>query len=175
MKRLLLTTALFALAPAAAMAQDAANYGFSAGDQQFTLSGTGTNDNDFDSGAFGLSAGYSYFFTDNIEVGLRQDLTWADSGDDDAWNGTTRIAADYNFDLDRFQPFVGVAIGYTYGDTTNETGVIGPEAGLKFFANDTTFIYGQTSYQFFFDDSDDLNDNFDDGSWIHTVGIGFTF
>ena len=33
----------------------------------------------------------------------------------------------------------------------------------------------QTEYQYFFDNSDDVADNFDDGAFVHTVGLGFTF
>lgn len=172
MKRIIIAAALFAFAAPAAFAQE---YGFKKGDTQFTLSGTGSNDRDFDTGGIGASAGLSWFLTDGWEVGVRQDFNFADTGARDTWNGTTRAAVDYNFDLGRFRPFVGASIGYIYGDGVNETGIIGPEAGLKYFVNPTTFIYGQTSYQYLFEDSNDLSDNFDNAVWLHNIGIGFKF
>lgn len=175
MKRLAAAVLAAAILPALpAIAQDE-NYGFRAGDRSFTLSGTGSSDRDYDTGSLGLSAGLSWFLTDGWEIGLRQDLNWSDSGNDNRWNGTTRGGGWYNFDLGRFKPFVGATVGYVYGEGVNETGVIGPELGLKYFVNSTTFINAQTSYQYFFDDGDDVGDNFDKGAWIHSVGIGFRF
>lgn len=151
-------------------------YGFRAGDRSFTLSGTGSSDRDYGTGSFGLSGGLSWFLTEGWEIGLRQDVNWADrNGSDNQWNGTTRAGGWYNFDLGRFKPFVGATIGYIYGDNVNETGVIGPEVGLKYFVNSTTFINAQTAYQYFFDSGSDVGDNFDNGAWIHSVGIGFRF
>ena len=60
-----------------------------------------------------------------------------------------------------------------YGDAVEDTWVAGPEGGLKLFVNDTTFILGQIAYDFFFEDSDDADDAFDDGRWVYTLGIGF--
>ena len=75
--------------------------------------------------------------------------------------------------MDRWQPFVGANIGYVYGDGVNDTGEAAPEAGVKYFVNSTTFIYGQIEYQFFFDSSDDVDDAFDDGQFVYSLGIGF--
>ena len=170
MIRKLLIAGAVLLAPSVALAQDATR-GFSMGESTFTLSGSGINSDDFEDGAFGLSASYSYFLLNNVELGVRQDVTWADNEDSkDAWNGATRLAADYNFDFGGMVPFVGASVGYIYGDTIENIWVLGPEAGLRFFVNPTTFLYGQTSYQM---DLEDLD--LDEGAWIHNVGVGFTF
>jgi hypothetical protein len=163
-----------ALAHGAAQAQDT-SYGYQPGDWQFTLSGTGTNDRDFDSGSLGASFGLSYFFTSGLEAGLRQDMFFADTGRDTRWSATTRGGAWYNFDFGRLKPFIGASLGYTYGDNVNDTLVIGPEVGLKYFVNATTFVYGQTAYQYFIENDDDVTGRFEDGSFNHTIGIGFRF
>lgn len=179
MKRLALATILLACAPALASAQDARDYrtGAKAGDHEITLSGTGSNNNDFDSGSFGISGSYGYYFTPAFELSLRQSISWSGSDNsDDTWTGSTRIAADYHFNTSgRLRPFVGANIGYIYGDNVNNTGTIGPELGLKYFVNDTTFVLVQTEYQWFFDDGNDVGDSFDDGAFQHTVGLGFVF
>jgi hypothetical protein len=81
--------------PASGFAQ-----GFSQGDKTFELSGTGTAENDFDNSAFSFQGALGYFFTDNIEGLVRQDLAFADVGDS-SWSAATRVALDYNFDMGR--------------------------------------------------------------------------
>ena len=158
------------LIPGLAAAQDGVAYGFGKGDRTATLSGSGINSKDFDDGAYGLSGSIDWFLLDNLGVGVRQDVNWGHSEDaDDIWAGATRLAADYHFDFGRLQPFLGGSVGYVYGDSINEAWVAGPEGGLKFFVNDTTYIFGQSAYQF------DVDDGFDDGTWIHNVGVGFKF
>ncbi len=179
MKRVLLAAAVLALTPMLAQAQDSREFrgGAKAGSQEITLSGTGSNNNDFDTGTFGITGSYGYFVTPALELGVRQSFNWAGANDsDDTWSGSTRLAADYHFfTQSRFRPFVGVNIGYIYGDDVNNTGTIGPELGIKYFVNDTTFILAQSEYQIFFDSSDDISDNFNDGAFQHTIGLGFIF
>jgi hypothetical protein len=180
MKKLIMAATLFvAFASTTAFAQDGREYrgGARQGDQEITLSGTGTNNNDFDAGNFGVSGSYGYYVTDAFLVALRQSLNWSGAQDaEDAWAGSTRIAADFHFNTSgRFRPFIGANVGMIYGDNVNNTGIIGPEAGIKYFVNDTTFILLQTEYQWFFDSGDDVTDAFDDGAFQHTVGLGFVF
>lgn len=173
MRRVLLTALALALAPAAALAQSE-SYGPAAGRNEFSLSGTGTSDNDFENGSFGLTGNYGYYLDENWLVGVRQTFTWSDSGSS-SWTGSTRGVLDYHFGQGRWRPFIGANLGMTYGDGVDETGIISPEAGLKYYANATTFIYGMAEYQIFFEDSDDVSDNFDDSAFVYTVGVGFHF
>jgi hypothetical protein len=193
----LLATALLSLAPGLALAQSSGNaadntqqqaqarydrgdpdrpfIGPVAGTQEITLSGTGTNDRHFHDGSFGITGSYGYYVTSGIEVGFRQTLDWANVGDSDTVNGISRVALDYHFNLGRFRPFIGVNIGAVYGKGVHDTGIVGPELGLKYFVNDTTFVLAQSEYQYFFDSGNSLTDNFDNGSFVHTLGLGFTF
>ena len=70
---------------------------------------------------------------------------------------------------------LGAAFGGTYGEGVNSTFTAGPQAGVKYYADRNTFIYAGTEYQFAFEDSDEIDDAFDDGSFYHTIGIGFNF
>lgn len=147
-----------------------------AGTFELTLSGSGSSNEDVDAGSFGLAGSFGYYPVDQLEVLVRQTVAYSDFNAGTSVNATTAVAADYHFDLDRWQPFVGVAVGYTYGDSdVDETFFGGPEAGLKYFVKDDTFLYGLVSYQFFFDDVDDVDEVFDDGSFVYQVGIGFTW
>lgn len=145
---------------------------FSEGNKELTLSGSGNNDNDFENGSIGLAGSFGYFLTDAFEVGVRQSFNWADAGES-SWAASTRAFADFHFDLGQWRPFVGANLGYVYGDDVDDTWEAAPEAGVKYFVNDTTFIFGMVEYQFFFDDTDGIDDGFDDGQFVYSLGIGF--
>ncbi len=68
--------------------------------------------------------------------------------------------------------FVGVSIGYLYGDNVNDTFIAGPEVGLRYFINDTTFVNMLVEYEFLFEDADEVDEQFDDGRYVYTVGLG---
>jgi hypothetical protein len=163
-----------ASAPAAATAFPAPlqeGFGPREEDWEITLGGSGSNDNDFDTGSLSWSGSVGYFFRQRQEVGVRQSLGYADFGDS-VWNGSTRIFYDYHLGEGAFRPVVGANFGWVYGDTVKETLAAAPEAGVKWYLTDTAFLFFLAEYQFFFEDADDADDTFDDGSFVHTIGIG---
>jgi len=186
MKRLI-AASLIALAPmvsATAQAQDAQSrtqaptmysYGPNEGDHEFTLSGTGTSDRELDNGSFGITGSYGWYLSRDLALAVRQSVNWASvENGSDRINGSTRGALDYHFNVtDRFRPFIGASIGAIYGDGVKDTGIAGPEVGIKYYLNPTTFLLGQMEYQFLFDDGDD--DSFDNGAFAYLVGLGLNF
>jgi len=149
---------------------------FAAGDKIFGLTGSGSSNNDFDNTVFGTELSIGYFFKDNFAGEIRQGINLIDvPGNDDDWFASTRGALDWYFGSNSVYPFLGLNLGYIYGDAVNDTFVAGPEGGLKCFVNDTTYIFGMIEYQFFFDNGDELDDAFDDGRFVYTLGIGFKF
>lgn len=151
--------ALLAL-PALAQAQ------FEAGNWSLEIAGSGNNDQDFRTGNASVNFELGYFTTKELMLGVRQGLTWADGGSD--WFGQTRAVVDFHFDLDRWQPYVGASIGYTYGSGQTEEGwVAGPEAGVKYFVNSTTYIDVNAAYDF------NLEEGLDDGGFVYGLGLGF--
>jgi hypothetical protein len=166
----LIIAALLSLGPMAVAAAP------EAGDREFTLSGTGNSADDLDANTFGASGSLGWFFTDSQEFGIRQSVNVADfENADSVWNGSTRAFYDLHLDLSAVQPFVGANLGYIYGDVINESFIGGPEAGLKFFVKDKTFIALQAEYQVFFEDADEAEEQFDNGSLVYSLGIGFNF
>lgn len=158
-----------------AMLQDTVGeYGPYSGAWEFTLSGTGTSNDNFDVNSFGATFSIGYFFTEAIEVALRQSFFLASNGET-VFNGTTRVAGDFHFDLDAWRPFVGGSFGATYGDSVNDTWLAGLEGGVKWYVKPETFIFAMVEWLWFFDDASDFGDEFDDGQWVYTVGIGFNF
>jgi len=150
---------------------------FQQGDKEFTLSGQAGNGPDFNGSTIGVNFSLGYFLTKELEVAVRQNVSFTDlaGSDGSALNGSTRVALDYHFDLGKWQPFVGANIGYVYGDAVNDSFEAAPEAGVKYFVNSTTFIYGQVEYQFFFNQGDDASNSFSDGQFLYSLGIGFRF
>lgn len=163
--------------PGTAMAQtmDDSDVGPAQGDWEFTLSGTGTSNNDFDNHQIGVSGDIGNYVTDNILLGVRQSVNFTDLPGDDQVNAATRGFADYVFDLGRFQPFVGFNFGGIYGDGVNDTFATGPEAGMKYYADQNTFVFVRGEYTFTFSNTDDANEAADDGQYYYTVGVGFNF
>ncbi|MDX1950972.1 MAG: hypothetical protein SFY81_02240 [Verrucomicrobiota bacterium] len=142
-----------------------------AGEWEVTLGGSGNSDNDFDRGAFSLDGSLGYYLTDNWEVSLRQGIGFSSQGD--RWSGNTRGAVDYNFQLGNIVPYLGANIGYLYGDDFEDRFAAGPEAGVKWYVLEKTFIFTGAEYQFFFEEARDIDNQFKDGNFVFTVGIGF--
>jgi hypothetical protein len=122
-----------------------------------------------------VEGSYGYFFSPNMEALLRQSLLWADvEGGSDFWRASTAVAADWHFNLMSFQPFLGAAFGYSYGDG-EDSFFAGPEGGVKFFVTDTAFIQGLVQYQWFFDEIGGIDEGTSDGNFIYALGLGVKF
>lgn len=146
--------------------------GFRSGDSTFTLSGAGSSNRELSNHVFSIEGAYGHFFNRNLEGQIRQGFGYANAGDDE-WNASTRVALDYHFGQGHVRPYLGGHFGYVYGDQVRDTWVAGPEGGVKWFVNDTTFINALIEYQFFFRDADDAD--FEDGRFVYTVGVGWRF
>lgn len=148
-----------------------------AGDRTLTLSGSGSSDDSFDSTSFSVNGELGWFTSDSLEVGIRQSVNGSlVDGGDDIWNGATRGFADWHFGgPNPLQPYVGASIGGFYGENISDTFSAGPEIGLKYYVKDKTFIELGAEYQFLFEETDDIDSNFDDGAFLYTLGIGYNF
>lgn len=168
------TTSPSAAAPAAAP-QDGVYQLPEEGDWEFTVGGSGVNDEDFENG-FASVAGYvGTYITDHLLVGVRQSLNYVDSGPSDDWVGSTRAALDFHFTDSNLRPFVGANFGLVYGESVDETFAAAPEAGLKWYLKDETFLMALVEYQFFFEEADDADEGFEDGNFVYTLAIGMSF
>lgn len=163
-----------ALALALAMLPQSSYGYFEEGDKEITLSGQAANGTDWDGVVIGANGSIGYFITDNLEIALRQSLSYSDLFGSEL-SGSTRVALDFHFDMEALQPFVGANFGYVYGDAVSDTFEAAPEGGVKWFVNSTTFVFAMAEYQFFFDEADDADSSFSDGQFVYTLGIGFRF
>jgi hypothetical protein len=176
-----ITLCLVGALPMSAFAQDMprSNYGPVAGDREFSIAGSGTNDKNFDNGTFGFVGDYGWYYRDNVIFGVRQSLNYAnikgENFKDDFWNGSTRGYGNYQFGNAQMRPFVGGSLGLIYGDGVKDSGFAGVEVGAKYYVLPKTYLLGRADYQWFFNTSSDADDAFKDGAWALTAGIGFNF
>jgi hypothetical protein len=173
------TLAVGLLGVGTATAQDRAavgEYGPIAGDWEFLLNAGGSNDRRFTSGGFNLNVEAGYYVTDEVLVSLRQNVNWADQpGSGSSSVLGTGVGVDYHFDFGQWRPFVGLTLGYVYGNAVRNSWAMGPEAGLKWYLDNNTFIVGRVNYEFLFRSAGDLDDNWDNGRFNYVVGIGLNF
>lgn len=151
-------------------------FGPQGGEWEMTLAGSGSNDKEFESGSFNVDVDASYYFSELSSLGVRQNVGYVDTvAGGDAWNAATSVFGQLHFGDTPFRPFVGASVGYLYGDGVNETFYGGPEAGFRYYVKPEAFIFARASYQFLFESGDDVTDQFDDGRFLYTIGVGFTF
>ncbi len=174
-RNLMLLTVVFVLAVTLGARAQYDERQFVEGTKEFIVSGSGSSDNDFDSTVASVNLSWGYFFADNWEAAVRQELSIFDTTEDSNLNGSTRIAVDYHRPMGMYQPFIGANIGYIYGDGVEESFIAGPEVGLKVLIKDETFLYGSVEYQFLFDDASDADEGFEDGRFVYSIGMGVTF
>lgn len=173
------TLCLLGALPMVASAQTS-EFGPHQGEREFSISGTGTNDQDFNSGSFGVTGDLGWYFRDKVVAGIRQSVNYASIEDentnDDFWNGSTRGYLNYQFLEDRARPFIGGSLGGIYGDSVDDSAFAGLEVGLKYYVQPKTYFLARVEYQFFFSSASDASDAFqDDGAWAYTLGLGYNF
>lgn len=148
---------------------------FEAGDLELTLTGNGTAPKAFTTGQVGATGSLGYFLTKEFEAGVRQEVSYiaaphtAGSGvKDHAWGGFTDGFIDYHFDFGAWQPFVGAFGGYQYPAGLRGSWAVGPEVGVKYFVNSTTFIFGSVGYSYALEAPPT-------SQFIGNLGVGFRF
>jgi hypothetical protein len=151
------------------------------GENEVTLSGTGSSDQNFDWNSFNLQGSFGQYINDMGLAGIRQNLSIGVSGEaigddeDTVFDGATFVFYNHHFGTGAARPFVGANLGYIYGETTEETFSAGLEAGLKYYVLDKTFVQGLVQYQFLFEEAEDFDNQSDDGAFYYSVGMGYNF
>ncbi len=176
MKKLLIGSLLVGALSGQAMAQGmetppyTPNVGPRAGDYEALLSGSGASSNNFDNNTLGVTGSLGYYWTENVLFGFRQSVGFGlEDGGTDTWNGQSVFFADYVFNLGRWRPYLGVFIGGVYGKGVDDDGVAGLQGGIKWYANESTFLHGGAAY------GPTFTEGFDEGVLQYTIGVGFNF
>ncbi len=140
------------------------------GDWEAFIGGSGTSSNKFDNNTLGATGSIGYYVLKFLPVRLQQQFA-ADFGKhvNDRFQYATTGAIDLQAPLGRFQPFVGGFGGYGYG--FRHSWLVGPEGGIKFYVNESTFLQGLFQYGLVADKDYDVKD----GRATYSIGIGFNF
>ena len=143
---------------------------------ELVVGGSGASDKQVDSGGGALGASIGHMLGNRFQVVLRENVDFSDSENTESvTNSSTRLGLDFIMGSSSFQPFIGANAGYVYGDRVHDTWEAAPEAGIKWFLRDGAFLQLMAEYQFFFEEGDELDNQFEDGSFVYSVGIGMTF
>jgi hypothetical protein len=175
MKKLLLAVPLVALSVAVSAQEpgDMPPYTYDpgpyAGNWESTLTGTGQSANEFDDTNLGFTGSLGYYFTKNFIVTFKQGVQTSDSRDNTLVNGRSVLQAAYQWDFAKWQPYVGMNVGGVYGAGIRDDAVFGPEGGLKYFVNESTFIFASIAYEV------PIDECCHDGVVPYSLGIGFDF
>jgi hypothetical protein len=144
-------------------------------DWELTLAGSARNDSDFSESSIGKSGSLGYFPLRDLELSIRDTITYTDVGRDTLTDIRVATAVDWHFPLGRshrFIPFVGATLGYQFGNGVLDTWYAGPEAGIKYFVNNDAFLFFRAEYDIFFDTTGDSSS---DSQFVYQFGIGFRF
>ena len=129
-----------------------------------------------DSGSFNVDLQFGRYLTPGWELGIRQALNYnfIDDGRD-SWVATTTPFLVYNFHFNDYViPFLGLNAGAAYNDR-DIVGTFGPNAGLKIFLSDQTYLGLRYRYEWYFNRLNQADNNADHGNHIATIGIGFVW
>ena len=179
MKKVLLGISLLALSTSAAFAQSqsqgdippyTAEIGPRQGDWEAFVGGVGSSNGEFNDNTLGVTGSIGYYALKWLPVSVRQSyVTQLGSRVNDQHRFATTVGADFQAPLGRWQPFLGGVLGYEYGDSNS--GLAGPEGGLKYYVNESTFIEGRMRYGWLFDKTFD----WDNARAVYTIGAGWNF
>lgn len=144
------------------------------GSTEVTFSGVGESDKSFDNGSISLEGSWGVYYTERVLLSVRQSLS--NLGDGDDWSGATLAAVDYHFSTDTWRPFVGLNAGLRYGGNhVGDDFAAGAQAGLKFYVQNDTFVFGRADYSYTFDKVSGVDDAWDRGRFGYAFGFGMNF
>ncbi|MFA9478709.1 outer membrane beta-barrel protein [Phycisphaerales bacterium AB-hyl4] len=174
MRYLMMSLLAVVVFSAPALAQQPGAFGPRQGDWEMTVAGFGASDRNIDNGNIAVTGEVGHYLTRELLVGARQDLSWVGGSDtSDSYAGATRAVAQWHFDFGEWRPFVGANLGYVYGRDRADSGTVGPEGGVKWYLQETTFVFARAGFDVEFRSSSDIDRR--RGSWTYALGLGFNF
>jgi hypothetical protein len=147
------------------------------GVQELTFGATGGSNRQFDDSFGGGSVSYGVYYNNEWQGVIRQSLSYNNPNrGSSTWAGSTRVAADYHITtLGKYMPFFGASFGRIYGTAVRDTWSAGLEGGLKYYAQRKLFLFAMAEYSWLFKRAREADNNFGDGQFTLTTGIGFNF
>jgi len=148
------------------------------GVREITFGGSGGSNRELSDSFGGATLSYGVYLNNEWLGAIRQSLNYSNPGHGGSttWNGSTRIAADYHVTtLGSAMPFFGGNFGRIYGTSLRDTWSAGIEGGVKYYMQSKLFVFVMVEYNWLFQRTRELDNNFGDGQLFWTMGIGFNF
>ena len=128
-------------------------------------------------GTFNGDVMYGIYLDDPAwEIGLRQAFNYVQRRRaSNFWTATTAPFVNYHIRgvMDGVVPFVGGQLGAVWNDD-DFTGTVGPDAGLKFYMSDSTYMVTRYRYEWFFDKFETIDETAG-ANHVVTVGLGYNW
>ena len=147
-----------------------------AGDSEALISGGASHTQGSSSGNFNFDLSYGYYLSPGWELGFRQalDYNFVDNGSD-SWQATTTPFLQYNFRITKIiVPYLGIQGGIVWNDR-DITGTFGPNAGVKLFVADQTFVNIGYRYNWYFYSFESAKNNVTHGNHVINIGLGYVW
>lgn len=123
-----------------------------------------------------LNATYAVAAGPALDVIAQQPLVFAPGVANARARGyVARLALDQELSSGAFRPFVGVALGRIYGETSRENWSAGVAGGARYFVQPDTYVHASLDYGWMFSPARSFNDRLADGQWTWSMGVGFRF
>ena len=147
-----------------------------AGTNELQVSGGFFHTEDSDSGNLNTDLSYGVYLSPGWQVGFRQALNYNFIDDaSDVWIATSAPFLNYHLRItDIIYPYLGAFIGAAWNDD-DITGTLGPQAGVKFFVHEQTFLNLGYRYEWFWNSIRSIDNNKNNGNHVFNIGVGFTW
>lgn len=153
------------------------------GQRELTFGGSGGSNRSLSDSFGGITASYGMFINERWQAFLRQSINYSNPNNGPrSYNGATKLGALYHFPTGFEMPVAGAVVpvlglnfGRQYGSNINDTWAAGIEGGLKAFVHPRTFVYVLVEYSWLFRNSREIDNNFSDGGYTWSTGVGFRF
>lgn len=157
----------------AAQAAGEPEWGPAAGEHEFTLGGLALT-TDGDDGYVSGAASLGHHASPVLAIQLRHEGAFADNGESRSFF-TTRLAVDLGIARSGVRPFAGLGAGVAYGESVNETPLLGLHAGVRLYVQPRAFLQILAGYDHFVTKTEDETEIFEDEALRVGLSIGLHF
>jgi hypothetical protein len=128
----------------------------------------------FDEGSVGGSVELACFVTEHSTIAMRHIGDYEDDNNDTSIN-VSRLGYDWSPSCAELETFVGGSLGAAYGESVNESGLVGAHAGLRYWRQPRAFLQVIGGYDRFWTRTEDRSEYYREGVFTFLLGVGQLF
>lgn len=150
-----------------------ARWGAEVGDYEFAIGSVAVTP-DLDQGLAAGTMQLGWHFDDCTSLVMRHNGSYVADGRDQSFQAT-RVAIDLALAGQRVLPFVGCSLGLAYGESINETVLVGVHVGLRAYVQPKAFLEVVGGYDYFSTKTEDRTEIFYDSAVSVVLSMGVLF